>query len=458
MAIPKLTIAVEPSEADALGYAFLAPGTASGGLTAQLSLRLDLTNKENGVLQPTQITIAFTPPPDKPFKKIGVSFPTADGPSGVLFNLPPNVLAPWFSGSSDNVFFFPFTGQAYISVLCKGFDPLTIKRDLVAHVNSVTAGGVAQNAYRFPADVPDLGEFWQGASGAHVPGVVGSALFAYDLIVVAYEFDKSKGKGKWTELKPGASGNTVGDYRAWNKPVRAMADGKVLSFRNDVANQPISATLPIWNLFDPDNVFKDKVPIAGNHLQVLHGDGERVIYGHLEKNSIPPKFLSINAPVSAHDHLGNVGNSGQSAKPSLLIQSSRPGSQAPLPVLFRDICVIDRAAFDPIKFTGPWYTVAGLALPAVTSLIWPQTVPPIKPPPYLPVTEYLAVDPLSRIISSSLYATLTKPRPQPFRQLRPEIAALLRRLEPAGRRSLSARLKALKNYADEIERLLKGKR
>jgi hypothetical protein len=75
----------------------------------------------------------------------------------------------------------------------------------------------------------------------------------------------------------------------------------------------------------------------------------------------------------------------------------------------------------------------------------------------LEIDRWLAArDPLSKVISASLYATIKKPRP-PVSRVRKDVASLVRRLSAAERRSVASGVKALKGYLDAIEGQL-GKR
>jgi hypothetical protein len=456
MSTPKLTIASEPSENGDLTYAKLAPGTANGAEAAQVSLRLILASQENSGLQLTKIDVAFDPLPKMPVT-MWVSFPTPDGPSGLTMLVPPNGFQPWWGGVKENIVLLaPVSSTAKISVSCKGYDPVTITRSLVQH----------PTVYPFPLKTDGLGagEFWQGQSANHVPGIAGWALFAYDLVVVTYD----AAQGGWTELKPKGDAAKREDYRAWNRQVYAIADGQVLSVRNDVADRPIAKTLPTWGLFDVNDSPNASNPISGNYVKVLQNNGELVAYAHLRQGSV---VVSPNSTVKAGQPLGQVGNSGQSASPNLMIGCCRLTKNDPmvplLPLAFKEICVVNRDAYQPS--IGPWFVFGakGYALPPDTSLIWPGVTPPDLPsgggggigasPPPLHVREYLAIDPLARIISASLYATLTKPRPTPFSRIQREMPRLVKTLDPAGRRALVERLRTLKNYANALIKLAQKK-
>jgi len=183
---------------------------------------------------------------------------------------------------------------------------------------------IAGGSYRAWGEVRDLrpGEFWSVPGTPHA--LSGSQVFGHDVILaVATPFGTS-------ELLPGTRGQRNEDFRAWGKPVYAMADGIVEAFRNDFEDNavPGRVALRIRGFFTPrpDGVGQDG---NGNFVAITDRNRvEVVLYAHLQKGSVSAAIVT-NGPghvVRAGDFLGVVGNSGNSDAPHLHIHASEPGS------------------------------------------------------------------------------------------------------------------------------------
>ncbi|MBV9494754.1 MAG: hypothetical protein JOZ54_10955 [Acidobacteria bacterium] len=68
--------------------------------------------------------------------------------------------------------------------------------------------------------------------------------------------------------------------------------------------------------------------------------------------------------------------------------------------------------------------------------------------------ELLAVDPLSLLLSPSVYIRLTLPDPPPIEVLTSQFRELVRNMDVAERRQASSRAKALGVYADALQKAL----
>lgn len=425
---PDVTILISPTEPnDATGYAPLAPGTAQASAMAQVALRFDITNNEKATITVTKIELAIDPPPVPPTLSFAVNIVIGPGQFGR-----------WWSETQDELVIAP-PKAVKATVTFKGYPlPTVVTRVLAPHVNLVKDHGKDVTGYLFPAQTKDLepGELWQGQSAAHDAGTGGMTLFSHELVVVGYDTSHTE----WNHLRADGATFKREDHRAWEKPVYAMADGEVMTYTDSEKDNDV--------LLEPPADKKTDWP--GNSVQIWHGKKPGiVVYGHLRQGTIKVK---AGQTVSAGDELGLVGNSGPSTKPSLLLQSYDTDLSSPLPITFRETLVCDRSAVDPGTLKGPWVTAAGQGLPAVPSLIYPAPEPPL--PPIRKVGGWFAeVDPLSRVISMSLYATLTKPRP-PVSRVREEMASLMRGLATAERRLLTDQLKALKGYVDAIDEML----
>ena len=153
-------------------------------------------------------------------------------------------------GSSRN--WVPRQGQEYLFAIPKGAaevrlrvfaheldsggaktsfaEPAEFTRAIVAHKNPTPFG-----SYRFFGAVGDLrpGEFWQLHGTSHAQDNP-SQIYAYD-VGVAVE----SGSGYDLELQRGAGEEKANHhYRIWGKPIYAVADGVVVSWRNDFPDNP----------------------------------------------------------------------------------------------------------------------------------------------------------------------------------------------------------------------------
>src|SRR5215469_2167306 len=114
---------------------------------------------------------------------------------------------------------------------------------------------------------------------------------------------------------------------------------------------------------------------AGNHFYIRHGS-EVVLYAHMQKGTLNPNLLTLNAPVKAGDYLGLAGNAGSASEPHLHIHAIN-GTEAesgPLrPLLFHDIFTVDPSLLSLPNTAGPWARVERQGPPVVPSgaFIWP---------------------------------------------------------------------------------------
>ncbi len=421
MAAPKLDVGVEPAESGSVVYLPLAPRKEGAPKNAQLSLRLDLKNDEGDAVHATLVHLAFADPaaPSAAFK---IDLDIGAGDTGT-----------WFFAPDDTVLLpSPTPKEITVSVYCDGFDePAAVTRPLTYHRSPVAA-----KSYGFPARAADLrlDEYWVGRSAGHSSAGDGGQLFGYDFGVEAIDWATNT----WSKLLPDGSYANNADYRIWGKPVYAMADGEVVSFANDKPTNPN----PPADLSPPD-------PVEGNHFYIQHGD-ELMLYAHFQMGTLASDLLSTGAAVSKGDFLGLAGNSGNSSAPHLHIHAIEGTSAwaGPLrPIPFHDIQVLDKTE---TPLTGPnakWFDVLGRGLPSVVSLIYPEASESGG-------REWVAVDPLSLVLSRAIYVRLTLPDPPPFEKLRGRIREMIDGMSIAERREALSEAKRLAEYADALEKEL----
>jgi hypothetical protein len=204
-------------------------------------------------------------------------------------------------------FAFPIAANIRFTLDFSGYDSITVNRTLKEYVNKQPSGG-----YRFPATAVS-GGFWfnlighENGSGhnTHHRGAQNQR-FAYDLVIDKWDPAKSK----WTDLKPGTTGDTNDDFWTFGTPLYAMADGYIRKCRRDqLENTP---GVP------------DATPeVEGNHLYIEHATGEVALYAHFKAGSISTALCpaaaadNLNIFVKQGQFLGYSGNTGNSYGPHL---------------------------------------------------------------------------------------------------------------------------------------------
>lgn len=139
--------------------------------------------------------------------------------------------------------------------------------------------------------------------------------FAFD--IVALTGDNSTHRGKGTKLS---------DYDAFGRPVRAVADGKVVAVSDGIPDnvamlkRPGEADDAYFNRLQEGQMtllVKGMASVLGNHIVIDHGNGEFSIYAHLKQGSVRVK---AGAALRSGETLGLLGSSGNSTEPHLHFQ------------------------------------------------------------------------------------------------------------------------------------------
>lgn len=246
---------------------------------------------------------------------------------------------------------------------CKDFsDPAAVTLPLAVHKSGAPAG-----AYRFPYAAGELrkDEFY-ATSAVHWAngGSGGTQIFAHDIGVVGWA------NGGWSGLVPGGDSKKNEDYRIWDKPVRAMADGIVEDFHDGMDDNTVLGKFP-----QPT-----PSPVGGNNITIRHGT-ELVKYSHFRKGSMPAAIKQKGVAVSEGQRLGRAGNTGNSTNPHTHIHCVRASDSALRPLPLRSAWVIDRTTLSPPGADGPWFRLQGHGIPKDTVSIWPASTAPGNPVP-----------------------------------------------------------------------------
>jgi murein DD-endopeptidase MepM/ murein hydrolase activator NlpD len=459
---PDLQVAVEPSEGGSVVYGPMASPAVNKPEQGRLMLRLAISNLGSDALQMESLSVTPVGPGSYSSKTLPLKwFWTTNGveQSAVLTIGPSETALWWFQHPTDNLIFddSPAPTTLELGLTAVSFsDPATFVFPLAAHVAPTATG-----AYLFPAAANDLDpdEYWETNGAGHGMGAEGSQGFAYDLVV----WTDSGSISPW--LRPATDGTKNKHFRAWGKPVHAMAAGTVNQVLFDVPTNPKPLTGPDWDaqfaaqksatwgkyLTDHGYDYNLDQPHAGagNHLYIQHGD-EIVLYAHLQPHKIPQALRTPGATVQAGDFLGPAGNSGNSSAPHLHIHAIR-GTQAEdgslRPLVFAPFTVLET---DLISASPqPWMGVlSGRSLPPLDAFIWPA----YSASNHRPGIADAAIDPLALILREDIYILLTLPDPPPEERLLRELERELAETTPAVRRDLAQRVDMARSFLASVER------
>jgi murein DD-endopeptidase MepM/ murein hydrolase activator NlpD len=149
--------------------------------------------------------------------------------------------------------------------------------------------------------------------------------------------------GEGTSSHRGAGGR-LSDYYAYDQPVLAAADGKVVAATDGVAENIGAIRRPDESL----EAYGQRVgeiqagliqsgAVAGDNVVIDHGDGEYSVYAHLKPGSLKVK---AGQAVKAGEVIGALGSSGNSTEPHLHFQvcdGPDPLSCAGIPINFSGV-------------------------------------------------------------------------------------------------------------------------
>ena len=269
-----------------------------------------------------------------------------------------------------------------VAIEVEGFDDIPIDRKMAEFSNAIAdAATNSFGSYRFPFAPSELknGERFlvKGHPLDHHHRNSPNNRYAYDISVQAYD-GTWKGTTTSTTLDPDPDAEPNAKYLAWNRMVRAIASGRVISCRrgapdndpNTFANPDANYVL-VKHTFDPGDLSRE----------------EFVSYVHFRQDSVPlavcPDMCPVNKPdcnvatdgvdpdgrrlidsvwVDAGALLGYVGNSGQTSTPHLHVHLTTgagdggPVSSGSYPLLLHDVFV---ESPDWAPGEGPWVEVDG---------------------------------------------------------------------------------------------------
>jgi hypothetical protein len=364
------TVTVEPGDGSVVYYQPLAKEATASIDKCRIGIWVDIKNNESFEITLTEAFVSF--PNDVQKYPLGpplLYYVEGDTPGSqipVYWTIPiGGTKGLGMTGGSHNggggqqiIKPSPPPPEITISLKFKEYDlPVLTTRPLKAYLSPV--GG-----YKFPGKSEDLQsvlyrQFWQSLD-SHIGG--GDEIFAHDLGVLAWNSTWSK----YDRIRSGEDGTLNEHYLVWKKPVYAMASGEVLSFENDIDDNPLPGNVPDPQYFNNN--------YCGNGFVIRH-DTYIVYYCHMKKGSLNPDLMQNNHPlVNEGDFLGLAGNSGSSSEPHLHIGAVNMTSGHLRPLLFRDIQVLSVDALSVDSYST-WVHVNGKGLPAIWTAVWPSAEP-----------------------------------------------------------------------------------
>lgn len=310
-----------------------------------------------------------------------------------------------------------------MDVRCDGFDdPESLEFELIPYVEPVAAG---QGAYQLPFAAGDFayGEYMVGKATHWANGEgAGTQIMAHDLWV--------EKRGTWDKHVDGENGNQNDEHRIWGMPVRAIADGEVMSWENDIPDN----TAPGVKDFSDANLF-----------WIRHGDA-KVRYVHLQQGSLTPHLMAVGAPVAAGQQLGLAGNSGRSDFPHLHLEARDFATDTLRGLPFRDAQVLDPALVGNGEDSAPWFELLnhGLSREKVA----------VRNKPPRARRQWREVDFLSTILPAHVYEVLNLPDPAPDDMLEQMARQRVRGMRADQRKGALSKIRMLQTYLAAVERSL----
>mgnify|MGYP001496548236 CR=1 FL=1 len=365
MGTPTLDVDVQPRN-DGKAY-YLPIGAPYAGQPAlvKIVLRLEITNTMDRHVVVETISFSF---PDsnvdeipmvgvkKALDRLGIDDdppPRPDGTPAPTLQpgwIPKDGTARWSNGlvkdhndvahRNEVYLAAPAPPKIRVNIFCEGFtDPYTTETmDLIPYVSPTAKGALLMPFAKEDLDdgeyIITAAEHW--ANG----GASGSQIFAHDIEI------QKKVDGEWTRYNRTdvtTADDANEDHRVWGKPVRALADGRVESFRTHIADN------------DPPG---DKDSTTPNFIKIIHDD-ITVEYLHLQKDSIPAELMTKdandnpNATVLAGDIVGLAGNSGRSSHPHLHLEAEDTSTGTLRGLPFKRASVIRQSEMRA-NGRGPW--------------------------------------------------------------------------------------------------------
>lgn len=352
---------VKPSDgANNIYFLSCAARTAADKPSGQLSASIKIRNNETEALTLTGITYTYSSNGKNVVKIMTLDINDSTKKEMVI---PAGSQFSWQNSRDyhqvDNALLFesPFPSSLSIRLSFKGYnEPFVITRGLKSYMNQETGG-----AYSFPGKESDLrmNEYWY-SYGGHGGG---SQYYAYDFKAIGWDADKKD----WSGTFPGTDGSKNEHYLAYGKSIIAVADGKVVDFKDGVKENEGN---------------KGGGSGGGNWFKINNGK-ETVCYFHMQPGSLTKSLMKKGAVVKKGDVLGLLGNAGGSSEPHGHVQviddPDADGDGDTRPLNFTGIYIIDKDKLDKPDPNAAWEKVEKMGLPFQLGrrcMIWPSAKKP----------------------------------------------------------------------------------
>jgi Peptidase family M23 len=222
------------------------------------------------------------------------------------------------------------------------------------------------------AEVPVLGPLFRGGGYIAADGCCDSIRHVRALLALNGVFHLSQRFAvDWERIDVEGTifrgdAKNVHSYHIYGAPILAVADGTVVASRNDLADQLPSKL--------PDGLPLDEAD--GNFVILEIGHGAYALYAHMEPGSVR---VRAGDQVRRGDHIGSVGNTGNTQAPHLHFQMmDGPSGFASngIPYVFNSFAVtaVDEAGtadFDRAEATGSPLTLSPRAPAAGVGMVLP---------------------------------------------------------------------------------------
>lgn len=205
-----------------------------------------------------------------------------------------------------------------------------------AHADLPLRAGGSRNVYGFPL----AGDWYIGA---------GPSLHSHHRWVVGEEFALDIGRLGPGETTHRGAGESNADYYAWEAPVRAAADGKVVAVVDEFEDSDAGLKKADESTDDylarvqqqQMALFQHGLKaVAGNLVVVEHANGEYSHYAHLRHGSV---VVEPGDVVTRGQLLARLGNTGNSTEPHLhfeVTDGPDPLLSAGLPIRFEGVEIL----------------------------------------------------------------------------------------------------------------------
>lgn len=341
MNVPKVDLALEPMEGDALVYHPVAGWTSEDKPDAQLSVLMYIKNQESKTLTLQKVTFEYN----------GKTQTFSLESPGLA--VPANTQKVWQNGRE-----YHKVGQVlyFESGIPSSLAIKLFFQEFAQPASTTVKLKPYHQSFALPIRSKDLrtDEYWESAS-THGGG---SQVFAYDMGV------EVPGKG---HLLPDKDGSQNPHFRVWGKPIYAMANGVVKGFSNEVPNNPRPCKSKETCVQGKDQAKWEPYEHggAGNHFYIQHGD-VIALYAHMQKGSLNGKFIKKGGVVKKGDFLGLAGNAGSSSAPHLHIHVRKETSieTGPFrPLVFYQGFTIGKQYYTSPKSNIRWSELTRFAIP-----------------------------------------------------------------------------------------------